>query len=201
MARENPTWGYDRIADAMANIGHQLSDQTVGNILKAHGIEPAPERKRTTTWSTFLKAHWNQLSAIDFTTIEVWTKNGLVTYYLLFAMRLATRQVCFLGCTPNPGGPWMTQMARNLTDAFDGFLRAPVRYVLLDRDTKFTAEFLATLKAAEVKPVLPRRREVPAKQMPRTEESELQRPSGTLLPIAQRRSVVTNHPVRRDRVA
>jgi putative transposase len=153
-ARENPTWGYDRIADALANVGHNVSDQTVGNILKGHGIEPAPERKRTTTWSTFLKAHWRQLAAIDFTTIEVWTKNGLVTYYLLFAMRLATRQVCFLGCTPNPGGPWMAQMARNLTDAFDGFLRAPVRYVLMDRDTKFTAEFQAILTAADVKPVL-----------------------------------------------
>ena len=153
-ARENPTWGYDRIADALANIGHKVSDQTVGNILKAHGIEPAPERQRTTTWSTFLKAHWTQLAAIDFTTIEVWTKNGLVTFYLLFAMRLATRQVCFLGGMPNPGGPWMAQMARNLTDAFDGFLRAPVRYLLLDRDTKFTAQFQAILTAAQVEPVL-----------------------------------------------
>ena len=153
-ARENPTWGHDRIADALANIGHQVSDQTVGNILKAHGIEPAPERKRTTTWSAFLKAHWSQLSAIDFTTIEVWTTNGLVTYYLLFAMRLTTRQVCFLGCTPNPDGPRMTQMARNLTDAFDGFLRTPVRYVLMDRDTKFTAALQAILTAADVKPVL-----------------------------------------------
>jgi putative transposase len=67
---------------------------------------------------------------------------------------LATRQVCFHGCTANPGGPWMAQMARNLTDAFDGFLRAPVRYVLMDRDTKFTAEFQAILTAADVKPVL-----------------------------------------------
>jgi putative transposase len=153
-ARENPTWGYDRIADALANVGHKVSDQTVGNILKAHGIEPAPERKRTRTWSTFLKAHWSQLAAIDFTTIEVWTPNGLVTYYLLFAMRLTTRQVCFLGCTPNPDGTWMMQMARNLTDAFEGFLRTPVRYVLMDRDTKFTAAFQAILSAADVKPVL-----------------------------------------------
>jgi putative transposase len=153
-AHENPSWGYDRIADALANVGHQVSDRTVGNILKAHGIEPAPERKRTRTWSTFLKAHWSQLAAIDFTTIEVWTPKGLVTYYLLFAMRLATRQVCFLGCTPNPGGPWMMQMARNLTDAFEGFLRTPVRYVLMDRDTKYTAAFQAILIAADVKPVL-----------------------------------------------
>ena len=153
-AQENPTWGYDRIADALANLGHKVSDQTVGNVLKGHGIEPAPRRQRTTTWSAFLKAHWDQLAAIDFTTIEVWTQSGLVTYYLLFAMRLATRQVCFLGCTPNPGAAWMAQMARNLTDSFDGFLRAPVRYVLMDRDTKFTAAFQAILTAAEVKPVL-----------------------------------------------
>jgi len=153
-AKENPTWGYDRIADALANVGHTVSDQTVGNILKGHGIEPAPQRKRTTTWSTFLKAHWEQLAAIDFTTVEMWTTRGLVTYYLLFAMRLATRQVCFLGCTPHPLSAWMAQMARNLTDAFDGFLRAPVRYVLMDRDAKFTAEFQATLRAADVKPVL-----------------------------------------------
>jgi transposase InsO family protein len=102
----------------------------------------------------FLKAHWEQLAAIDFTTIEVWTQSGLVTYYLLFAMRLATRRVCFLGCAPSPVSSWMAQMACNLTDAFDGMLRAPVRYVLLDRDAKFTAEFQAILTAAEVRPVL-----------------------------------------------
>jgi putative transposase len=117
-----------------------VSDQTVGNILKENGIEPAPGRKRTATWSTFLKAHWDQLAAIDFTTIEVWTKFGLMTHYLLFAMRLATRRVHFVGCTIHPDGPWMTQMARNLTDAFDVFLRQPLRYVLMDRDTKFTEQ-------------------------------------------------------------
>jgi transposase InsO family protein len=101
-----------------------------------------------------LKSHWQQLAAIDFTSLEVWSKGGLVTYYLLFAMRLATRQVCFLGCTPHPVGSWMAQMARNLTDAFEGFLRAPVRYVLLDRDAKFTAQFQEILRMADVKPVL-----------------------------------------------
>lgn len=154
LARDNPRWGYDRIADALANLGHRVSDQTVGNILKENGIEPAPERRFTTTWATFLKAHWDQLAAIDFTTVEVWTTGGLVTYYLLFVMQLATRRVQLVGCTPHPGGPWMKQMARNLTDAFDGFLRAPVRYLLLDRDTKFTAEFQALLKSAGVTPVL-----------------------------------------------
>ncbi|MFO0937125.1 MAG: hypothetical protein U0798_11490 [Gemmataceae bacterium] len=92
-ARENPTWGYDRTADSLTNVGHQVSDQTVGNILKGHGIEPAPKRKTEMSWGTFLKAHWEQLAAIDFTTVEVWTTKGLVTYYLLFAMKLCSRKV------------------------------------------------------------------------------------------------------------
>ena len=71
IARANPTWGYDRIQGALANLGYKISDTTVGNILKANGIEPAPNRKRQTTWATFLKAHWDVLGAIDFTTIEV----------------------------------------------------------------------------------------------------------------------------------
>jgi transposase len=86
MARENPAWGYDRIEGALANLGHKISDTTVGNILREHGIEPASERKRQSTWKAFLKAHWDVLGATDFTTIEVWTKGGLVTIYLLFVM-------------------------------------------------------------------------------------------------------------------
>ena len=86
MARENPAWGYDRLQGALANLGHNISDTTVARILKAHGIEPAPDRRRETTWKTFLKAHWDVLASVDFTTIEVWTKSGLVTCYLLFVM-------------------------------------------------------------------------------------------------------------------
>jgi putative transposase len=112
-ARENATWGYDKIQGALANLGHKISDQTVGNILKEHGIEPASERKRLTTWKTFLKTHWDVLGAIDFTTVEVWTKGGLVTYYLLFVMEVATRRVHFAGCTTSPDELWMKQMARN----------------------------------------------------------------------------------------
>ena len=149
MVRENPTWGYDRIQGALANLGHEISDQTVGNILQAHGIEPVPERKRQTTWKTFLKAHWDELAAIDFTTVEVWTCRGLVTYSLLFVMEVATRQVHFAGCTVNPDGPWMQQVAYNLTNFEDGFLNGK-RYLLMDRDTNFTAEFRQTLKEAGV---------------------------------------------------
>jgi putative transposase len=78
MARENPTWGYDRIQGALADLGHRLSDTTIGNVLRAHGIEPAPRRKHQSTWKTFIKAHWDVLAAIDFTTVEVWTPGALV---------------------------------------------------------------------------------------------------------------------------
>jgi transposase InsO family protein len=152
-AKENPTWGYDRIQGALANVGYHISDSTIGNILKAHGIEPAPVRQRQTTWATFLKAHWDVLAAIDFTTIEVWTRGGLVTYYLLFVMELKTRRVHFAGCTPNPKETWMKQIARNLTDPFDGFLLGK-RYVLMDRDGKFCPAFRNILKDEGAEPLL-----------------------------------------------
>jgi len=145
IARENPTWGYDRIQGALANLEHGTSDQTIGNILKEHGIEPAPDRQRQTTWKTFIKAHRDVLGAIDFTTIEVWTRGGLVTYFLLFVMEVATRRVHFAGCTPNPAEAWMKQVARNLTDAEDGFLNDK-RYLLMDRDGKFTDGFSEILQ-------------------------------------------------------
>jgi hypothetical protein len=86
MAQENPTWGCDRIQGALANVGFHISDTTVANILKAHGIEPAP--RRPTTWKAFLKAHWNSIAAADFTTVEIWTRSGLVTFYVFAVMRL-----------------------------------------------------------------------------------------------------------------
>jgi len=152
MAKENPTWGYDRIQGALTNLGHPVSDRTVGNILKAHGIEPAPDRKRHSTWKTFLEAHWDVLASVDFTTIEVWTKSGLVTCYLLFVMELATRRVLFAGCTPNPDESWMYQAARNLSDAEDGFLRGK-KYLLMDRDAKFSEAFRVTLQQVGTEPV------------------------------------------------
>ncbi len=101
-AKENPTWGFDRIPGELAKVGYQICDTTVSNILKAHGIEPAPARKRTGSWETFLKSHWDVMAAIDFTIVEVWTKGGLVTFYLLFVMELKTRRVSFAGCTTSP---------------------------------------------------------------------------------------------------
>ncbi len=151
-ARENPSWGYDRIQGSLANLGHDVSDQTIGNILKEHGIEPAPDRTRQTSWKTFIKAHWDVLAAIDFTTVEVWTKGGLVTYYLLFVMEVATRRIHFAACTPTLGDEFMKQIARNLTDPFDGFLNGK-KYVLMDRDSHFSSAFRAMLRNADVDPV------------------------------------------------
>ncbi|MCB1652954.1 MAG: integrase core domain-containing protein [Pseudomonadales bacterium] len=151
-ARENPTWGYDRIQGALANVGYYISDTTVANVLRQHGIEPAPDRQRTGNWSTFLKAQWDVLAAIDFTTIEVWTKSGLVTFYLLFVMELKTRRVHFAGCTLNPDSQWMKQIARNLTNAEDGFLVGK-QHVLMDRDGKFSPGFHEFLKAEGAKPI------------------------------------------------
>ena len=82
-----------------------------------------------------------------------WTKGGSVTFYLLFIMELATRRVHFAGCTPNPNDLWMIQIARNLTDAEDGFLKGK-RYVLMDRDSKFSPAFQAILKTEGVDTVL-----------------------------------------------
>ena len=80
MAQENRSWGYDRIVGALANLGFTISDQTVGNILKRHGMAPAPQRKMTTTWNEFIRTHLDVLVATDFFTAEVWTLGGLVTY-------------------------------------------------------------------------------------------------------------------------
>jgi putative transposase len=149
IARESATWGYDRIQGELANLGHSISDTTVTNILRAHGIEPAPDRRRQLTWKTFFQAHWDALASVDFTTIEVWTKSGLVTRYLLVVMELATRRVHFAGSTTNPDESWLLQVARNITDAEEGFLRGK-KYLLMDRDAKFSQVFRATLKQAGV---------------------------------------------------
>jgi len=92
------------------------------------------------------------LGAIDFTTIEVWTKSGLVTFYLLFVMEVATRRVHLAGCTTNPDERWMKQVAKNLTDTVDGPLLG-TRYLLMDRDAKFCSAFRSFLEGSGVKPV------------------------------------------------
>ncbi len=149
MARENRSWGYDRIVGALANLGYTISDQTVGNLLKRHGIAPAPERKTTTTWKEFIRTHMDVLVATDFFAAEVWTLGGLVTYYVLFFIHLGTRQVHIAGMTPHPNEAWMIQIARNVTMEEWGFL-APRHYLIHDRDGKYCSAFQQIIDAAGV---------------------------------------------------
>jgi transposase InsO family protein len=149
MARENRSWGYDRIAGALIHLGYTISDQTVGNILKRHGIPPAPERKTTTTWKEFIRTHMDVLVATDFFTTEVWTLGGLVTYYVLFFIRLGTREVYVAGVTPHPNQAWMVQVARNVTMEQWGCL-SPGQYLIHDRDGKYCPAFQQLIDAAGV---------------------------------------------------
>jgi hypothetical protein len=114
MASENRDWGYDRIAGALANLGYEISDQTVGNVLRRHGLPPAPERKRTTTWAAFIRTHLALLAGTDFFTAEVLTLRGLVTYYVLFFIHLESRRVDIAGLTVHPNEAWMVRSAVNV---------------------------------------------------------------------------------------
>jgi putative transposase len=109
MASENRDWGYDRIVGALANLGYEISDQTVGNVLRRHALPPAPERKRTTTWPAFIRTHQALLAGTDFFMAEVLTLRGLATYYVLFFIHLESRRVDIAGITIHPDEPWMKQ--------------------------------------------------------------------------------------------
>jgi len=152
MAKENSGWGYDRIVGALANLGYTLSDETVGNILRRNGIPPAPERKQTTTWKDFIRAHMAVLAGTDFFTVEVLTLRGLVTYYVLFFIHLESRRVEVAGITPHPNERWMKQIARNVTMDEWGFLDN-CRYLIHDRDTKFCQSFRWIIKSGQVEPL------------------------------------------------
>ena len=153
IAQENRSWGYDRVVGALANLGYTISDQTVGNILKRHGLPPAPERKTTTTWKEFIRTHLDVLVATDFFTAEVWTLGGLVTYYVLFFLHLGSRKVQVAGITPPPNEAWMIQVARNVTMERWGFL-SPGHYLIHDRDTKFCPAFQQLIEDAGVERVV-----------------------------------------------
>ena len=129
-----------------------MSDRTVGNVLKRNGIPPAPDRDKDTTWATFIKKHQDVLAACDFFTTEVITSVGLITYYVLFFIKLDSREIHIAGITPNPNEGWMKQIARNVTMADYGFL-SDCRYLIHDRDTKFCESFCSIIKSGGVKPL------------------------------------------------
>jgi transposase InsO family protein len=153
MATENPTWGYTRIRGGLRSVGHDIARNTIKAILRDRGIEPAPERGTKTSWKTFLAAHWEGLAAADFFTVEVLTIRGLVRYVVFFVIKLKTRTVEIAGIASEPDGAWMTQLARNLTDANDSFLRG-VQYIILDRDPLYTNAFRRLLRESGVTPLV-----------------------------------------------
>jgi putative transposase len=152
MARENQAWGYTRIQGALQNLGHQMGRASLAKVLKEAGVEPAPNRQRKTTWKEFLRSHWEVLAAADFFCVEVWTALGLVRYHVFFVIRLATREIHIAGIIPEPNGPWMKQVARNLTDANSGLLKG-CRYLLHNRASLFSEYFRVILSAAGIESV------------------------------------------------
>ena len=152
MASENPTWGYTRIRGALLNLGHKIARTTVKRVLHDHGIDPAPERSRRMPWKTFLQAHWDGLAACDLFTVEVLTLAGLQRYLVFFVIALQSRRVTIAGIHPQPGGAWMEQLARNLTEPVDGCLRS-ARDLIHHRDPLYTRVFGEILESAGVQPI------------------------------------------------
>ena len=152
MATENRDWGYRRIQGALANLGHEVARGTIANLRKQHGLEPAPERERKTTGKEFLARHRELIVAADFFTIEAWTRRGLTRFLVLFLIDVSSRRVQIAGVTKDANGAWMNQMARNLSDAAEGFLIGK-RYLIHDRDPLFTEEFLKTIQASGIESI------------------------------------------------
>ena len=144
--------GLPENTGALANLGYDVGRGTIANILKEHGLEPAPERKRKTTWKEFLTQHREVIVAADFFTVEAWTREGPTRFLVLFLIDLSTRRVEIAGLAKRANGLWMGQVARNLNDAAEGFLVGK-RYLIHDQDALFTAEFLETLGTSGVKSV------------------------------------------------
>jgi hypothetical protein len=115
-----------------------VARSTVAAILRAHGIGPVPERPMS--WGSFLATHWGAIAAADFSTTEVQTVRGLVTYYTLFVIELASRRVHLVGSTPHPDEAFVSQAARTMTASEDGILLGH-RLLICDRDTKWSGAF------------------------------------------------------------
>lgn len=124
----------------------------MGNILKRRGLLLAPKRRKTTTWKEFIRTPMDVLWATDFFTTEVWTLGGRVTFYILFFIKLDTREIHIAGVTPHPNERWMKQIARNLTIEEWGVLK-PGEHLIHDGDKKFCAAFKQMLDDAGIKRV------------------------------------------------
>jgi putative transposase len=146
-ARENPRWGYDRIEGELVKLGYTIDRSTIRNLLKRHHLLPAPKRRPKSTWRTFLRHYQHQMLACDFFTVETLR---LKTVYVLFFIELGTRRVHLSGCTEHPTSPWVTQQAHQLSWTLEDTVPT-VRYLLHDRDAKFTAAFDRVFAAQGIK--------------------------------------------------
>jgi putative transposase len=136
LARENPRWGYQRIAGELAGLGVAVSATTVRKILREAGLPPAGERAGL-SWHEFLRAHARSAIACDFFTVDtLW----LGRLYVLFFIELGSRRVHLAGCSANPSGSWVAQQARNLSWSL-AERSEPLRFLIHDRDSKFTRAF------------------------------------------------------------
>jgi putative transposase len=136
LARENPTWGYRRIQGELARLGVRVAASTVWQVLQRAGVPPAP-RRATETWRAFLRAQAAEIAACDFVCVDTVFFRRL---YVLVFIELQTRIVHVAGVTEHPTGEWVTQQARNLISRFTD-RTAPLRFLIRDRDAKFTAAF------------------------------------------------------------
>jgi transposase len=150
LAAENPGWGYTKIRDALRGLKIEIGRTTVANILAEAGIEPAPERNRKRTWKHFLRRHWETLYACDFFAVETLGVFGTLRYMVFFVMEVKTRVVQVAGIRIAPDGAWMLQVARNLLDPVEGFLRNAT-HLIHDRDPLYAKAWTALLKSSGVK--------------------------------------------------
>jgi transposase InsO family protein len=146
LARENPGWGYRRIQGELVGLGIQIAASTVWTILRQAGIEPAPKRLET-SWVEFLRQQAAGILECDFLTVDT---VFLRRFYVLFFIELATRRVHLAGITANPDGAWVTQQARNLLMHVDDEGVQP-RFVVRDRDSKFTRDFDEVFRSAGIR--------------------------------------------------
>lgn len=152
MATENKTWGADRIVGALKNLGIQISDQSVLNILSKNGIPIVPDRKKEKTWQEFIKLHTDQLWACDFFLVPVLTLAGIRHFHVFVFIQYCTRQIKIVGVKDTPDGAWMGQMAKNITDHFEPLL-PNCKYLVHDRDSLYTIKFEETLKKFGITPI------------------------------------------------
>ena len=137
LAGENVRWGYDRSEGELLKLGYSIDRSSIRNLLKRYRIPPSPKRHPKSTWRTFLRHYQQHMLACDFFTVEtLWLK----TVYVLFFIELGTRRIHIAGCTEHPTSSRVTQQARQLCWRFED--RTPTfRYLLHDRDAKFTSAF------------------------------------------------------------